>query len=72
MMKKFDITELSPYAKFTIANKGYYFWDKKKQIIVYKWEIFNTFNAKELKNIYNGTQNRYIRRRHNSNNFKIL
>lgn len=63
-----DINELAPFAKFMKKNVGYYFWDKKASKEVCKWEIFITFNKKELEDVYNGKQNRYERRKRNGIN----
>jgi len=57
-----DILGLSDSAFFMIKNLGYYFWDKKANKEVCKYEIHNTFKENELKNIYAGIHKRYERR----------
>ena len=64
-MKPIDTTELSPLALFMVQNKGFYFWDKKRKTNIDKWEIFITFKGKELEDVYNDIQGRYLRKKRN-------
>lgn len=57
-----DIPKLSNFARYMVINTGYYFWDKKVNKIVDKWEIFITFKGIELEDVYFGIHKRYERR----------
>jgi len=49
----------SDFARFSIDTEGLKFIDKQTGSQVYKWEIFNTFNATERLKIIEGKHVRY-------------
>lgn len=56
--------DLTPYMKFMLDNRGYYFVNKKGEGVD-KWEIWNTFEHHPdlLKSIYQGTHSLYKRKK---------